>query len=379
MSVTLYTLNTKGLGGKQKRLQVFQYLKDKSYDVIFLQETHYNVNTCQTWKTEWKGKSFFSGLKSNKEGVAFLVNESSNINCSAFTELVPGRIIVLDIEINNKDITLINIYGPNDDKTYLFDTLEAFITNNKDKNIILAGDFNTVLNPSIEKKNGRKDTSKKCQISLNNLIFNNNLIDIWRENNPNLLQYTWHSNTKPVIFSRLDYFLISEYLKNTIPKCKIKPGYKSDHSAVILTFNTLEQNKGPGYFKINNSIINDNLYKNQIENAINETIETNNNSNPNILWELIKGTIRNVSIKYSSYMKKEKEKREKELINNIEQLQGAYLIDNNDDVLEEINTLKQELDIIINRTSKWNDIAIKIPICRTQRKKKPKFFAKASL
>ena len=161
MSITLYTLNTKGLGGKQKRLQVLQYLEEKSYDIVFLQETHYNEKTCQSWKRDWKGKSFFSGLHSNKEGVALLINGSSNIKCATFTELIPGRIIALDIEMNNKDITLINIYGPNDDKTFIFDTLETFVTNNNDKNIILAGDFNTVLNPSVDKKNGRIDTNKK--------------------------------------------------------------------------------------------------------------------------------------------------------------------------------------------------------------------------
>ena len=72
---------------------------------------------------------------------------------------------------------------------------------------LLGGDFNTVLNPLIDKKNGRSDTNKKCQTILNNIILNYGLTDIWREKNPTLKQFTSHSNTKPVVFHVLTIFL----------------------------------------------------------------------------------------------------------------------------------------------------------------------------
>ncbi|WAR29754.1 hypothetical protein MAR_003322, partial [Mya arenaria] len=46
-----------------------------------------------------------------------------------------------------------------------------------------------------------------------------------------------------VIFSRLDYFLISDYLRNTIPKSSINLRFETDHSTVILNVNTHEQIK----------------------------------------------------------------------------------------------------------------------------------------
>ena len=33
----------------------------------------------------------------------------------------------------------------------------------------------------------------------------------------------------PIFFSRLDYFLVSNYLVNTVCDCTIIPGFKSDH------------------------------------------------------------------------------------------------------------------------------------------------------
>ena len=50
------------------------------------------------------------------------------------------------------------------------------------------------------------DTNKKCQEKLNEIITSCNFTDYWRLKNPTKLKYTWHSNTKPVIHSRLDYF-----------------------------------------------------------------------------------------------------------------------------------------------------------------------------
>ena len=161
MSITLCTLNTKGLVNKNKRRQIFKYIEDKKYDIIFLQETHTDKLSCETWKNEWEGDAYFSGTKSNKEGVGFLINKLSNIICSNFHELVIGRLITLNIQINNKDITLVNIYGPNNDNINIFNILETFVSENTEQNIIISGDFNTVLNPLIDKRNGRCDTNKQ--------------------------------------------------------------------------------------------------------------------------------------------------------------------------------------------------------------------------
>ena len=128
-------------------------------------------------------------------------------------------------------------------------------------------------------------------------------------------------------------------------KCEIKPGFKTDHSSVILKINLSEQKRGPGYFKINNSIIYDNEYQCQIKNAVAEIVRLNQNSNANTLWELIKGTIRNVSIKYATHLRKKNENKEKELTEEINRLQSLDTDDNT--IFERINNLKEELDAML--------------------------------
>ena len=67
----------------------------------------------------------------------------------------------------------------------------------------------------------------------------------------------------------MDYILISESLSNVVENFTIKPGYRSDHSAVIveLKFNSFE--RGRGFWKFNNSLLTDKIYVDKVK----ETIE----------------------------------------------------------------------------------------------------------
>ena len=72
-------------------------------------------------------------------------------------------------------------------------------------------------------------------------------------------------------------------------------------------------------------------------------------------WELIKGSIRNTSIKYASRAKKQKEKREQEICKHIQNIESNT--NNNDSDLDRLNTLKLELDAI--STERINGIILR--------------------
>ena len=75
-----------------------------------------------------------------------------------------------------------------------------------------------------------------------------------------------------------------------------------------------------GIFELNNSFILDNEYQEGIRKIITETTTFNENANPNTLWELIKGSIRNETIKYGTKKKKENNNQEIKLKQDIENL-----------------------------------------------------------
>ena len=137
---------------KSKREQIFKWLENKNFSFSHLQETHSTKHNEQFWKSEWKGDIFFSGNKSNSEGVCILVKENEIYEFIKHYDILEGRIQALEIKINDKHIIIINVYGPNKDDLSFFDKLEVFIRENEDKDIINGGDFNTILNNEIDKK-----------------------------------------------------------------------------------------------------------------------------------------------------------------------------------------------------------------------------------
>ena len=91
--------------------------------------------------------------------------------------------------------------------------------------------------------------------------------------------------------------------------------------------------RGPGYFKFNNSLLLDSEYKSIIKRSLTETVTINNEANANVLWEIIKGTIRNETIKYATYKKRKESEQECKLNKDIE------LLENRTQNTSDLNTL----------------------------------------
>ena len=206
-----------------------------------------------------------------------------------------------------------------------------------------------------------------------------NLRDIWRDKSPTLRQFTWHSSHRPPILCRLGYFLISDNVaKFSVISCTHKVSFKSDHSVVMLKIELQQEAKGPGYFKLNNSLLLDEEYKVKIKRGINEITTINKDANPNTLWELIKGTIRNETIKYATFKKKQNSENETRLINELQTLEKDLTkttdIVETDQIKQNINTKKSELDKLTENKLNGHIIRSKAQIVE-HGEKNSKYFA----
>ena len=115
----------------------------------------------------------------------------------------------------------------------------------------------------------------KARDKVLNLIIECNLIDPWRELNLENMQYTWRKkNTRKQ--ARLDFFLISESLFMDVTNSKILPGYRTDHSQILLQFDFGKFVKGNSYWKFNNSLLRDSKFIEEIKELIRQTILTMN-------------------------------------------------------------------------------------------------------
>ena len=121
--------------------------------------------------------------------------------------------------------------------------------------IICGGDLNVVFNLELDKKGGNPRTNFRAREKCFELMFSHDLVDIWRERNPFTKNFTWSSNVTPGIHCRLDYFLISRHVNPSVIVNSFSPGFLSDHSFVYLTIGTEATRRGPGYWKLNNSLL----------------------------------------------------------------------------------------------------------------------------
>ena len=138
----------------------------------------------------------------------------------------------------------------------------------------------------------------------------------------------------------MDYFLISESLRQFVRKSDIESGYRSDHSMVILELNFTNFKQGRSYWKHNNSLLSDIDYVNQInekildvkrqyalpvynledlDNIPNEEIQFT--ISDQLFLDVLLMEVRGKSISYASFKNKERDAREKVIIKIIADLE----------------------------------------------------------
>ena len=72
------------------------------------------------WKQEWGYKGYFSSYTDKSKEIAILINNTSKYN--VHNEIIDkeGNYLILDITIQEYRITLVALYGPNNDSPDFF-------------------------------------------------------------------------------------------------------------------------------------------------------------------------------------------------------------------------------------------------------------------
>ena len=186
-NLTITSLNVNGESDEKKRTNIYQFLKNKTADIILLQETHSTKENETKWQKEWKGLSIWhSGTKPRSSGVAILFKENLNIAMLQLHSDAEGRIISLTFLFENQTFNLVNVYAPtkNSKKTKFFKNLQKHISANN--NIIVGRDFDMVEDLTLDRQGCTPNNTLLLVIQyLRKINETNNLIDIWRKKNLN--------------------------------------------------------------------------------------------------------------------------------------------------------------------------------------------------
>ncbi|KAJ8023563.1 hypothetical protein HOLleu_36036 [Holothuria leucospilota] len=176
------------------------------------------------------------------------------------------------------------------------------------------------------------------------------LLDIWRERNPCLKYFTWSSNITPGIHCRLDFFLVAKHLCHAINNVSFSPGIQSDHSFVQLTISHQSFRRGPGLWKLNNSLLNDPdfivLIIDLIENELSHTNAVF--FDPCIRWDFIKFKIRQACIKFSKQKARERTRKEETILNRVASLEQSLYVCETAETRAQLREAQSELLLYYN-------------------------------
>ena len=202
------------------------------------------------------------------------------------------------------------------------------------------------------------------------------LVDIWRQIYPDKKGYTWR-RFNSFQQSRLDYFLISDSLLTDVKGVKVLSGYRSDHSMIFLELESNRKKKDRQFWKFNNALLKDKEYMQIIKKVIKDVknqyaalvydfdnLDTIPEEyiqfriNDQLFFETLLMEIRGKTISYATFKKKEENKLEKQLIDDINQLEARLPNFSVEDLeekkaqLEELRTRKLE-GMIIRSRARW--------------------------
>ena len=215
------------------------------------------------------------------------------------------------------------------------------------ESLIVGGDWNVTLN-KIDKQGLHKWIPSSYRDNILSAMEELDLIDIMRNFHPRKKVFTYESKQYKSK-SRLDFFLISNKLKQCVSKTDIRIPVRSDHKAIDLQLRFGdEKRRGPGTWKFNNTLLEDEEYLEKIRQEYNhikskyEEVE-----NVQLLWELIKMEIRSYTIKYTKQKSFQLRQRERELQETLKRLDNRLCnlgLDSLD--LDNYAKLKEELENI---------------------------------
>ena len=182
-------------------------------------------------------------------------------------------------------------------------------------NIIPGRDIICPLDPLLDKKGGASAKRKSVISCVDDFKSKLDLVDIWRSNNPDPKSFTRSQKSSPV-FCRLVYWLLSNNLSDFVELTEIIPAVRTDHDAISLELGKLENElKGPGNWKMNCSLLDDEEYEEDIARMIPLwTAEGQKEFTDNrMIWDWIKYNIRAHAFQYSKRKAKERGKKELDL------------------------------------------------------------------
>ena len=333
------TYNVRGLRNDLKRRTVFDFLGTQRHLMCFLQEVHLkDRGDVVRFSREWVwGESVWSvgGVYSSGVGILFGYRE---VRVEETFVVVQGRVVGADISFRGLKLRVFGVYGPQGvvERGDMFEGMIPHLMTNR--TVIVGGDFNCELG-------GGGDTSVK---KLETLMKVYKLVDGGRAVTPRMDGPTWRNSQG--VSRRLDYILFSESLG--LLSGRVAPTFFSDHDGVALCVRAGESVFGPGYWRLNSSVLEQDEFAASFVVFFRGLVGIRS-LYPGVMewWEVVKERIREFTVRYCR--RKAREAR-REVLRLQRLLELEYAIGNDGGTVDQraCDSLKAELREVYERRAR---------------------------
>ena len=252
--------------------------------------------------------------------VTMLINPASKFQVS-IVEIDPhGRYLITKLQIEYRIFYVINVYAPNDyreQEQFIRILGEKLVSKTDTTKLIISGDWNATLN-KIDKWGGLPWKETTYRNSIIDLMEELDLLDIYRQFHADTKSFTYETKNSK-LKSRIDFFLVSRPISYNVKRTEVRSSIAPDHKAIFLGMELQsELKRGPGTWKFNNTLLEDQDYIDLINFIYPRTLEKYKDvESKQLLWELIKMELRAKTMSYSKKKRAEVKKREIFLQHNL--------------------------------------------------------------
>ncbi|XP_053479803.1 uncharacterized protein LOC128607150 [Ictalurus furcatus] len=238
------TWNTNGIKGKKtskssaKISKLLNSLSNLQADIVFMQETHVGPKCYQIFekveKENWH--VFFTVYSPKSKGVAILIKKDIPFEYICHDEDCSGGYIVLFCSLYGEQYTLVNVYNHKEDRIVL-GRLKEYLIETTVGVLVVGGDFNTVLDPILDRKPSTSRHSPFRAI-LEDFAVSLNLKDTWSYKFPIEEGFTRRQKKS---YSRLDMFFMPEDKMKRVYDITPREQDISDHYPLVLKLTVHKQ------------------------------------------------------------------------------------------------------------------------------------------
>ena len=335
--VNILSYNVRGLNSPEKRKKILKEISYLKADLTFLQETHLshasNIRLYSKSHPTW----YYADSPGRKsKGVAIGISRGLGFALESRMVDPEGRYLFLRGKIGDEDLTLVNIYSPNERQVDFLGKVLGKLMEFKKGGVILAGDLNLCLDPKVDTTSKTLRINKVQAKKIKEKLFTNQLADIWRILHPKDRDYTCYSSVHGT-YSRLDYILIEHRWIERVSEAEIGVKTWSDHTPIMVKIKMAKERPRMDAWKINEEIFGDKKWEKEIVKELEFYFQINDTKDApkDIVWEAHKAYMRGIFISKGTQRKKERIKDKIRLMTEVHQLEQKHK--NTQDIL--INNL----------------------------------------